>query len=120
MKNTLIISCLVAGAIFLQFCSSGRTVAASKADAKEVPVSYEADVAPIMVDRCTPCHFPDGGKKKFLDTYAAVSNNIDDIIFRVELPQDSARFMPFKNKKEPLSDSMIAVLKTWRQTGMAK
>jgi hypothetical protein len=85
-----------------------------------VVVSYERDVAPIMIDRCTPCHFPDGGKKKFLDTYAAVSANIDDIISRVEMHPDSSKFMPFKSKKAPLNDSLVQVIKVWKESGMAK
>lgn len=85
-----------------------------------VVVSYAKDVAPILIDRCTPCHFPDGGKKKFLDTYTAVSTNIDDIIYRIELPADSSKFMPFKSKKPPLSDSLIQVFKLWKETGMAE
>jgi len=79
----------------------------------EPTVSYVTDVAPILQERCTPCHYP-GGKKKFLDTYAAVSENIDDIIYRVELPVDADGFMPFKSKKAPLSDSLIHVLKVWK------
>jgi hypothetical protein len=55
------------------------------------------------------CHFPDGGKRNFLDTYAAVKGNIDDNIVRAQLPPDSAEFMLWKSKKPPLSDSLIAV-----------
>jgi len=102
----------------LQFCAtSKKSVSGDKAMPAHV-VSYSADVAPILQNRCTPCHFPDGGKKKFLDTYNAVRDNYDDIMYRVQLPQDSARFMPFKHKKPALSDSMILVLKTWKSDGM--
>ena len=44
---------------------------------------------------------------------------LNDIIRRIELPRDSMDFMPFKSKKEPLSDSLILVIKTWKETGMA-
>lgn len=83
-------------------------------------VSYTTDVAPMLQMHCTPCHFPDGGKRKFLDTHAAVKDNIDDILHRVQLPQDSSAFMPFKLKKTPLSDSMVMVLKAWKETGMGE
>ena len=83
----------------------------------EPKVSYVTDIAPIIAERCSPCHFP-GGKKLFLDTYAAVSENFDDIIRRVELPVDAEGFMPFKSKKEPLSDSLIHVLKVWKSQKM--
>lgn len=81
---------------------------------KEPVVTYATDVAPIIQDRCTPCHFPETGKKKFLDTYVAARDNIDSILYRVQLPKDHPKFMPFKSKKEPLSDSLINVLKLWK------
>src|SRR5690349_12122235 len=83
--------------IALPFCSTSKKTMGDK-KMTEPSVSYATDIAPIMAERCTPCHFPNGGKKKFLDTYAAVSENIDDIIRRIDLPVDSAGFMPFKSK----------------------
>jgi len=83
-------------------------------------VSYSRDVYPILVDRCTPCHFPEKGKKKMLDTYEAARNNINDIIERVSLPQDHREFMPYKLKKAPLTDSMVNVLVQWKDQGFPK
>ena len=101
--------------LILPFCTTSKKTLSKK---KRPPVSYATDVSPIIQSHCTPCHFPDGGKKKFLDTYAAVSTNIDAMLFRVQLPRDSIRFMPWKSKKEPLSDSLIQVLKLWKEQGM--
>lgn len=84
------------------------------------PVSYEQDVFPIMQARCTPCHFPEKGKKKMLDTYQATRDNINDIITRVTLPQEHREFMPYKLKKEPLSDSMVNVLISWKEQGFPR
>ena len=120
MKQVLVIILALSGSILLMFCSTAKSASADKGKGKAMAVSYEQDVAPIMHNRCTPCHFPDGGKVKFLDTYAAVSQNIDHILYRVQLPQDSARFMPFKHKKPALSDSMVQVLIAWKDGGMAK
>jgi hypothetical protein len=47
-----------------------------------------------------------------------VSNNIDEILVRVQLPHDHDKFMPFKMKREPLSDSLVQVFKLWKQQGM--
>ena len=104
----------------LQFCSTAKSATGKKDTGPVVAYTYSKDVAPIMQARCTPCHFPDGGKKKFLDTHAAVSANIDDILRRVQLPMDSTAFMPFKSKKPALSDSLIQVLKVWKENGMAE
>jgi hypothetical protein len=99
--------CVVA----LPFCSTSKKTLREK-NQTEPRISYVTDIAPIFAEHCTPCHFP-GGKKKFLDTYAAVSENIDDIIYRVELPVDADGFMPFKSKNDPLSESQIHTLKVW-------
>ena len=119
MKNTLIILALVSGATLFQFCSSSRAAGATGKDTAADVVSYKHDVAPILEGRCTPCHFPDGGEVTFLDTRRAVINKIDHIIERLETHVDSAGFMP-AGEKEPLSDSLIMVLKTWRERGLAK
>jgi len=115
MKRITILSLFLA-IVCLPFCTTSKKAAGDK-KMTEPTVSYVTDVAPILQERCTPCHYP-GGKKKFLDTYAAVSENIDDIIHRVELPVDAEGFMPFKSKKEPLSDSLINVLKVWKSQKM--
>jgi hypothetical protein len=86
----------------------------------ETTVSFEKDILPIMVDRCTPCHFPEKGQKKMLNTYEAVSENIYDIVTRVKLPHDDLKFMPYKSKKEPLSDSLVNVFIKWNKQKMPK
>lgn len=103
---------------FLTYCTTTKNVAAKKQDAPTY--TYTADVAPILIHRCTPCHFPDTGRKLPLNTYTAVHDNIDAVIARVSLPHDDPKFMPFRNKKEPLSDSLIMVLKVWKEEGMAE
>jgi hypothetical protein len=85
---------------------------------KEKLVSFNADILPIMQNSCTPCHFPPEGKKKPLENYVNVKENIKDIIFRVKLPKDHVQFMPFKNKKPALNDSLIAVLEKWEKQNM--
>jgi hypothetical protein len=105
------------GCVSLQFCATSKTAGGRKIAAPAV--SYATDIAPIMQARCTPCHFPDGGKKKFLDTHTAVRDNIEDILYRIQLPADSSAFMPWKSKKPPLSDSLIQVIRVWKESGMA-
>ena len=112
MKKQVIPIILLFSIMVIPFCTTTKKAAGN--NLKQPVVSYTADVAPILKERCTPCHFPDGGKRRFLDTYQAVKTNIDSIIYRVELPPDHPDFMPFKSKKEPLSDSLINVLKVWR------
>lgn len=99
--------------INLAFCTTKEKVVkeASK-------ISFEKDVLPILKDRCTPCHFPETGKKKMLDTYQANRDNIDEIIKRIQLSKEDPLYMPFKSKKTPLNDSLIQVFKNWKQQGL--
>ena len=69
---------------------------------------------------CSPCHFPETGKKKLLDTYEATAKNIVDILERVQLPIDHEGYMPFKSKKPALTDREIAILKKWQEDKMPK
>jgi hypothetical protein len=116
MKKTNFLFILIA-IVALPFCTTSKKAAGAK-EMEKPKVSYAADVSPILQERCTPCHFPDGGKRRFLDTYTAVSDNIDEILYRVQLPVDSVGFMPFKSKKTPLSDSLIQVIKLWKTQNM--
>ncbi len=83
-------------------------------------VSYTNQVRPLMLRSCTPCHFPENGRKKMLDTYEAVTENIKDILHRVNLPKDQEEFMPFKNKREPLTSNEIELIELWVKTGMPR
>lgn len=118
MRKLAVLAILFASVFILPYCKTTKQAAGT--DKKMPAVTYTADVAPIMADRCTPCHFPETGKKKLLDTYVAVKTNIDDILMRVQLPVTDPKFMPFKSKKAPLSDSLVMVLKIWKETGMTE
>ncbi len=113
MKKTLTTLLCICSLAILQNCGSSKN-----ATKKPVAVSFEKDVMPIIQLRCTPCHFPPDGRKKPLNNYDAVKANIDDILTRVRLPHNDSRFMPWKEKKPALSDSMINVLVEWQKQNM--
>jgi hypothetical protein len=81
-------------------------------------ISYAANLQPLMRESCSPCHFPERGKKELLDSYHATAKFIDDIIYRVQLSPDSSGFMPFKSKKMPLTLDQIQLFIDWRNAGM--
>jgi hypothetical protein len=122
MKNKISIFVALLSLITFSFCSSGKktTTAVSDEPSPNPAFTYEKDVAPIMMASCSPCHFPESGKKKPLDTYEATAKNIDDILARVQLPVDHDQYMPFKSKKPALTDRQIAILKRWQQDKMPK
>ena len=116
MRKLLTIITFVTAAFVFQNCGLSKKAAAANA----ATLSYEKDIAGIMTMSCTPCHFPPDGKKEALNSYEAVSTHINEIIERVKLPQSDIKFMPFKNKKPALGDSLINVLVQWKEQGMSK
>ncbi|PSR11014.1 MAG: hypothetical protein DA408_12770 [Bacteroidetes bacterium] len=98
----------------LECCSTAKSAARAKANEPTEPVvSYAQDIRPIMLLSCTPCHFPEQGRKEMLDTYAATREYITDILYRVQLPAEDIDFMPFKSKKPALTAAEIILLKQW-------
>lgn len=98
----------------LQFCGTSKKTIPAEPDAMAVHrAAYDRDIQPIMAAKCTPCHFPETGKKMMLDTYEATRDNIQDILRRVQLPADHMEFMPFKSKKPALTAEEIQLLKDW-------
>ena len=85
--------------------------------AKEpVKLTYLANVQPLMMTNCTPCHFPPRGNKKPYDTYTATMGDIDPILERIQKNPGDKGFMPFKHAK--LSDSTINVFVQWKKDGL--
>ena len=99
-----------------QFCKSSKSATQNK---NEILVSYTQNIAPLLERSCTPCHFPEKGKKKMLNTFDTVKENIDDILTRVQLPVTNEDYMPFKSKKPALTIDEINLLKTWVNQKMA-
>jgi len=108
---------LLASIMVLPFCTTSKNAAGNK-KAPAPTYAYDTDIAPILMAHCSPCHYPPQGQKLPLNSYQAVHDHIDDMLARVQLPQDNIKFMPFKVKKEPLSDSLIMVIKVWKEGGM--
>ncbi|MDB5198646.1 MAG: hypothetical protein JWO92_609 [Chitinophagaceae bacterium] len=113
MKKFYVLLFLMAPLV-LQFCSSSKNAAKIK-DSK---ITYTANVQPLMVANCSPCHFPPKGNKKAYDTYAAVKGDIDAILNRVNRNPEDKGFMPFRHPK--LSDSTINVLVQWKNKGFVE
>ena len=103
----------VTTALTLSFCTTSKK-AVSNDDAM---YSYAEDIGPMIEHYCSPCHFPDDGNLKFLDTHKSIRKNIDDIIYRVSLPIGEDGFMP-AGSDVALTDDQIQLLKNWRAEGM--
>ncbi len=79
-------------------------------------ITYIADVQPLIVGNCSPCHIPPKGNKRAFDNYDSVKVNIDEMIARIEKQPDEKGFMPFKHPKLP--DSTIMVFVNWKNDGL--
>lgn len=107
-------------AVTIQNCKTASPTSTSSPVVPVSSVSYEKELKPIMVASCTPCHFPEKGKKKMLDTYEATKANIADIIARVQLAPSHEDFMPYLSKKTPLTAAEIKLFQDWAAGGMAR
>jgi len=114
MRKLSLLCILAAGAFILSNCSATKK-AASKEPAK---LSYAANIQPLVAEKCSPCHFPDKGRVKPLNTFAAIKDNADEIIRRIKLHPGERGFMPMK--RERLSDSTIAIFEQWKAQGLAE
>lgn len=116
IRKTLVLS----GVLFFVAACSQKTAPAAKVEEPYTgpKVTYNEHIAPIMERSCSPCHYPaQDGNKQALDTYTAVKDEYKDVVYRVQLPQDHFRHMPFKNKKPSFSAEEIEMLKNWARGG---
>jgi hypothetical protein len=113
MRKIFFLVLVLFSVVFFQNCKSGKN-----AYVAPKTLSYKKDITPILQTSCTPCHFPPEGNKAALNSYETVSVNIAEIIARVKLAHDDRKFMPFKNRKPALNDSLVNVLVTWQNQNM--
>lgn len=94
-----------------------KTTAVS--DTKKATVTYALNIQPLIESKCAPCHLPaKGGNKTDFSTYEAAKSYVDPMLERVQLAAGTKGFMPMK--REALSAEEIALIKKWKEEGMAK
>jgi len=115
-RNKYVVLLAAALLMVLQFCKPAQTT--TKKDVPPVVlVSYEKDIRPLMLERCTPCHFPETGKKKMFNTYETAKADVSEMIRRVKLNPQDPQFMPFKSKKPALTEKEIQLFSEWLSQG---
>lgn len=119
LKKPVQLLLMLSVSITLQFCKTSQTKQVGYEDkGSEFKITYTKHILPMMIIKCTPCYFPDQGRKKMLNTYEATRDNVEDILYRVVLPVSHKDYMPYKSKKEPLTEAEINLIKNWVGQGM--
>lgn len=102
------------------FLASGLALLAATSSR---PVTFARDVAPIVFERCGPCHHPGGSAPFSLLTYVAVRQRATQIAAVTK-----SRFMPpWKAEpgygefvgQQPLTDGELGVIQQWVAEGTA-
>lgn len=78
--------------------------------------TYIANVKPIFVASCTPCHLAGGANPNKWDDYATAKAKINTILDRVKREPGSTGFMPRNGTK--LAADKIATLEKWVADGL--
>ena len=112
MKKLYVFDGVAILSLALTYCSSSK-----KATAAVPKATYATTLAPVVAEKCTPCHFPSkGGNKKAYDNYANVKADIDEILRRIELNPTDRGFMPFKRATKLAADT-IAIFRKFKEDG---
>jgi uncharacterized repeat protein (TIGR01451 family) len=88
----------------------------SKTPVPVVIINYIADVKPIFVTSCTPCHLTGGTNPNKWDDYATAKAKITTILERVQRAPGTTGFMP--KVGSALTAAQIATLKKWVTDGL--
>lgn len=119
IQKKIIPICFITLSTILFSCKTSKTKTSQTLLKKsDIIVSYQKDIRPIMVQKCTPCHFPERGRKEMLHTYQQTKDYAKAILKRIQLPVDNRKFMPFKSKRAPLTKAEIELFNSWFQLGM--
>lgn len=117
MQRIFVSLAIVSCVAFFSYCNSSKKAAATP-EAKGPTFTWTKNIQPLMVEKCGPCHIKGKGNKLPMGDIEIVKSNIDDIIRRIELSPGERGYMPFKRDK--LSDSTIAMVKTWKAENFAQ
>jgi uncharacterized membrane protein len=115
MKRKIVLTVLAA-MLLVAACSKKATTTTAT---KEATITYTLNIKPLMETKCAPCHLPaKGGRKEPFDTYEATKSHVNVILKRISLAPTESGFMPMKN--EALSAEEIALIKKWKEEGLAQ
>lgn len=111
---------LAAVASLTMVVNAGDQNDATQSDASEVsedPLSFNADVRPVLSNHCIFCHGPDEENRQAdLRLDIPGEADLDEVLARIE-STDEYEIMPPPESHKELSDQQIAVLRRWIDEG---
>ncbi|REC67666.1 hypothetical protein DRF59_08505 [Chryseobacterium flavum] len=106
---------IISSAVLLTACESSTYEEISDNIPILLPVSYTADIKPIVNNNCIGCH--SAGSFKPLTTYDQVKENIDGILDRIQRPAGDPGKMP---QGGSLSAAQINMFIKWKADGLTE
>jgi hypothetical protein len=115
---------VVAGALVVSGCNPPAGQPAKSPEVRGPAPTFNKDIAPILFERCAPCHRPGQAAPFALLEYAEVKERAEKIVRMTKarrmppwLPDGS--FGEFAGDRR-LSDTQIATIERWVAEGMAE
>lgn len=116
MKQIAVLAGVCGLAILFTYCGGSKKATATQKPV--VKVTFEDNLKPIIMAKCSPCHTPGRGQLPAYLTAATTQKDIDDIIYRISLQPNERGFMPLKGQR--LSDTAINMFKQWKADGFVE
>lgn len=111
MKTKFLFMTAIVAVLFLASCSKEDDPAPVV-----IKTTYNKDIKPILVAKCSPCHLAGGANPNKWDDFTTSKNKIDFIINRVNREAGAAGFMPLNGTKLPAAE--LALIAKWKADGL--
>ena len=118
--------CLAIALVGFLFATVGRAAEEPKTDAAKAPISFQKDVAPLLMGNCVGCHSPEK-KKGGLDmtSYAMIAKGGKEGVIFVAGQPDKSKLVTMVSGPEPempekgdkLTAAQVEILKRWVAEG---
>ncbi len=109
---------LMALGIFMISCSEGKPIPSETAIVVDATITFDKNIKPLFVAKCSPCHTKGGDRNNKYDDYNTSKTLITGIMGRVRKEQNEPLFMPKNGTK--LSKAEMTLLNSWIEEGLSE
>ncbi|MBK8054539.1 MAG: cytochrome c [Saprospiraceae bacterium] len=111
MKTKFLFLTAIVAVLFLASCSKE-----DEPTPVVVKTTYNKDIKPILLAKCTPCHLAGGANPNKWDDFTSAKGKIDVIIERINREATATGFMPRNGAKLPAAE--LALIAKWKADGL--